>query len=250
MKAPGIGTAALDEWECEWEGRTELGAFALGTDEEEDEEGCGNEEATSCCEPDNWLLRRPPPPEAAATPVTLLIEVSELTEGKLLLFTNWLLLLLILDCWVWRIPVLLRLIVDDDDVGMVVLAVLALVKFDDDAVMLTDDEPIDCDCCCCCCCCCCMGDMLSLRRVNSLWKRRLTRANRDWAMMPSTSAYSSVTNWLSANQNGFWWMLEPEVDDDMVDEDDDDEVTMSRWGGAAGETASLDRKRLKHRSIM
>lgn len=37
------------------------------------------------------------------------------------------------------------------------------------------------------------GEMFSLRRLNSNRKRRLTKLKRDWASMPITSAYKSVT---------------------------------------------------------
>ena len=41
------------------------------------------------------------------------------------------------------------------------------------------------------------GEMFSLSRLNSNKKRRLTKLNRDWANTPITSAYRSVTYWLS-----------------------------------------------------
>jgi hypothetical protein len=65
------------------------------------------------------------------------------------------------------------------------------------------------------------GEMLSLSCLNSMRKRRLTKLNLDWAMVPITSACRSVTYWLSEKSCG-----------------------LDSWG------FSLLRKRLKHKSII
>ena len=48
-----------------------------------------------------------------------------------------------------------------------------------------DDEAVD------------NGDMYTLSFSNSIRKRRFTKLKRDWARVPMTSAYKSVTCWLS-----------------------------------------------------
>ena len=48
------------------------------------------------------------------------------------------------------------------------------------------------------------GEIFNFSCLNSIRKRRLTRPNLDWAMVPTTSAYKSVTNWLSEARWVFW----------------------------------------------
>ena len=52
------------------------------------------------------------------------------------------------------------------------------------------------------------GEMFNLSCLNSIRKRRLTRLNLDCATVPITSAYKSVTYWLSEDSWLFWSKVE------------------------------------------
>ena len=80
-----------------------------------------------------------------------------------------------------------------------------------------------------------MLDMLSLRRWNSTRKRRLTSAKRACAIVPISSAYRSVTNWLSASEAATSDCTTADDDDDDDDDDDNDSPALAT-SDAGGET--------------